>query len=161
MAQEPAEILRQAGETVAGMAAEATVAGLFDGRAQFRTDPFVGIRAQYPVVAGLLDAECLLTAETVEPALQNTGAGSFGDGDGGIGGVRVHHHDLIAERQRGQAVADAPGLVERDNARRDARPFDGAVVEDMMAGYLLFATERYALPILARWRRPCTHPGRR
>ncbi len=57
-----------------------------------------------------------LAAETVEWPLQHAGAGSFGKGDGGIGGERIHHHDLVAERQRGQTVTDATGFVERDNA---------------------------------------------
>ncbi|MNI49273.1 hypothetical protein D3C73_1038740 [compost metagenome] len=126
VAEEPAEVLRQAGEAVTRMTCKTAVAGLLDGRAQFRADALVGVQAQYPVVAGLLDAERFLAAETIERALQHAGAGSLGDGYRGVGGQGVHHHDLVAEGQRGQAVADAPGLVERDNAGRDARPFDGS-----------------------------------
>ncbi|MNP85679.1 hypothetical protein D3C76_1855270 [compost metagenome] len=67
-------------------------------------------------MVGLLDGELLLAAEPFERALDHAGAKVAGDLRGGIGGMRVDHDDLVAERQGGDAVADAVGLVERDNA---------------------------------------------
>ena len=89
-------------------------------RAQRRIHPLVGVQTQHPIVAGLFHAIRLLAAEAIEGPLQHACAGRFGNGDGGIGGVRIHHHDLVAEGQRGQAVADSIGLVEGDDAGRQA-----------------------------------------
>ena len=82
-----------------------------------------------------------------------------GDLRGGVGGMRVDHDDFVAERQRGDAVADAVGFVERDNAGRERACWrrtcaasgvasEAGFEEALMADYLLFASERYALPIL-------------
>lgn len=123
MAQEPAEVVRQAREAVAGGAVETAVASPQDRRAQGVVDALVRVQAQHPVVAGLGHGEGLLAAVAVEGAVQHGGAVGGGDGRGGVGGARIDHDDLVAEVQRAQAIADAIGFVERDNAGRDARPF--------------------------------------
>ena len=48
--------------------------------------------------------------------LQHARSGGSGNFRGVIGGIRVDHHDVIAERQRGQAITDTVCLVKRDNA---------------------------------------------
>ncbi|MCY1458402.1 hypothetical protein D9M71_757830 [compost metagenome] len=69
-------------------------------------------------MAGLLHAERLLAAEAIEGALQYACTGRFGDRDGGVGRERIHHHDLVAERQRGQTIANPVGFVEGNDAGR-------------------------------------------
>ena len=118
MAQDAPEIIRQACEAIATGTGEAGRAHRLDRGAQLRADPLVRVQAQHPVMAGLLDGELLLAAEAVERPLQHPGAGRLAQPGGIIVGARIDHHDLVAERQRGQAVADPVGLVERDNARR-------------------------------------------
>src|SRR5207342_2373164 len=117
VAQELAEILDQPGETVTGRGGGAARALRLDRRTQLRADAFVGVQAQDPVVGGLFDRELFLAAETVERPRNHACTQRLGDRARGIGRMRVDHHDLVAERERGEAVANAVGLVERDNAR--------------------------------------------
>ena len=118
VAQEAPEVVRQPGEAIARDVLEAQRAFGLDAGAQGVVHAFVGVQAQHPVEAGLFDRELLLAAEALEGPLEDAGAGLAGDGDGGVGRTRVHHHDFIAEGQRRQAVGQAIGFIEGDNAGR-------------------------------------------
>src|SRR5699024_1368821 len=70
IAQEVAEIFRQARAAVAGSGRKAVGLFGFDGLPQCRRHAFVGIQAQYPVVGGLLDRIGLLRSIAVEIPMQ-------------------------------------------------------------------------------------------
>src|SRR5690606_39163287 len=90
-----------------------------DRRLQLGTQRLVGVQAEDPVVAGLFDRELFLASEAVERALDHPGACCARELAGAIGGAGVDHDDLVAEGQRRQAAADAVGLVEADDRRRE------------------------------------------
>jgi hypothetical protein len=91
-----------------------------DLRLQLGGDALVGVDAEHPVVEGGADRKFFLRDVPGPVSLDHACAPGGGDLARGVARMRIHHHDLVAERERGQAIPDAIRLVLRDHAGGEA-----------------------------------------
>jgi hypothetical protein len=123
--KERAEIFGAAREAEAGEVIESALARRFDGRAQCGRDAFIGVEAEHPFMARLPHCEILLRTKPLERVLDDARAMGGGDFAGAVGGTRIDHHHLVAERQRVEARRDAIGFVQGDHAGSELRRVGG------------------------------------
>jgi len=99
MQQKFAVTMRNADETVTCRVRKALVARPYDGLLQSIVQTLIRIQAQYPVVAGLLDAKIFLIAVAGKFTLDDAGTCGLGNGYGLVRGKGINDDDFIAEIQ--------------------------------------------------------------
>jgi hypothetical protein len=82
-------------------------------------DALVGVEAQHPVVARLLDRELLLAAEAEPFLLHHARALARRELGGGVGRRRVDDHDLVDKREAVEAGLEQGGGVAGDENGRE------------------------------------------
>jgi hypothetical protein len=107
---------------------KARVAQREDLVAQRVGDALVGVDAHDPFVLRGADRELLLRDVAGPVALDHARSERCGELARPVRRVRVDHEDLVAERERAQALAEPVLLVHRDDAGADRRSRDGAHV---------------------------------
>src|SRR5688572_6376657 len=93
-----------------------------DGLGEIGRDVLVGVQAQHPVMARLLDRELLLHAEAEPFLLHHARASALGDLDGAVGRPRVDDYDLVDEGEAVEAGLEHGRGVARDEDRGERRP---------------------------------------
>lgn len=95
---------------------------LQDRQTQFRTDAFVGINAQHPVVPRLRNSELFLRAETAPVGMDHSGSATLREFHAAVVATRVDDHDLIAKIEAGETGGQLCGCVAGNQNRRERWP---------------------------------------
>lgn len=145
MAQETTEVIRQSREPVAGGAVEARVTGRFDGRAQVPSTRSSASRHSTQSWRACSTANCFWLRKpsngrcsTRAPAVCAIAT---------VASVEYESTTTISSQNASEA-RQSPMRSASLNAIMQAEIGTRWFEEALMADYLLFATERYALPIL-------------
>ena len=117
MTQKSTEILRRARKAIACRGK----IRVLDRRAQLRCDAFVGIQTQHPVVLRRAHCEILLLAISLERMRDDRRPECDGALRRAVFRSGVDDEDFLAKCERTDAILDAVGFVECDDAGRDRR----------------------------------------
>ena len=95
----------------------------FEAGDDFRPQLLVSVQHQHPVALEKLQGLIAGRGEVTGPVDPlHPGAGSLRDGDGGVGGARIHHHHLVSQSAHGcQAGRESGLLVAHDHREAEHR----------------------------------------
>lgn len=79
---------------------------------QGRSHALIGVNGKQPISGRLIQGILFLSAETLQPALENPGVETTAKLDSGVGGMIVNNNDLISQSlQALEASSDVSGFV--------------------------------------------------
>ena len=122
MAQEAAKIIGDPRHRPPGESRKTFLPESFDFGTQVPGHTLVGVETQDPVVSGALYGELFLRAVTRPVTFNDARTAACRQLASGVGGVRVHDDDFIAEADGLQTRFDPIGFVVGDDASRQPAP---------------------------------------